>query len=255
MAAPRSYVWKDSIEPLTLQAAHINFHNMQWKIIRCFVRPSRTYPLARQQALCEEAASQFGLDVVWYIQGQEAGDRDLWLRQVGKDEIAMVARLDMITGSRKEIGGRPIVDYAMSIASLVQRAGLVIEASTGARSDKPKVWKSRVDACAELIVQGRDLRPEQAREMARRSAAKRGPSIVKHWRDPSMQSEREASQRIWRDRALPNDVARFDALPDSARERLGSPATARKVLGRINPDKPTKAGRPPKIKPRKTRKP
>lgn len=238
-----------------MQAAHINFHNMQWKIIRCFVRPSRTYPLARQQALCEEAASQFGLDVVWYIQGEEAGDRDLWLRQVGEDEIAMVARIDMITGSRKDVGGRPIVDYAVSIANLVQRAGLVIEASTGARSDKGKLWKDRVKVCAELIAQGRDLRPERAREMARKSAATRSPvAKVKLWSDPSMADEVARLRVIWRSREFRNDEERFLALPADARERLGTRHTARAVLKRIT-DKPTKAGRPPKIKPRKTRKP
>ena len=66
----------------------------QFTQIRCFVRPSRTYRLDRQKAVCEEAAARLDLDVVWYIQGEEAGDRDLWVRQVRDDEIAMVARLD-----------------------------------------------------------------------------------------------------------------------------------------------------------------
>lgn len=209
--------------------------------IRCFVRPSRTYRLDRQKAVCEEAAARLGLDMVWYIQGDEAGDRDLWLRQVRDDEVAMVARLDMITGSRKEIGGRPIVDYSLALAELSKRAGLIVEASTGARSDRPKPWKARVEACANLIAQGRDLRPEVAREMARKSHRTRSAvAKVKLWADPSMASEIASLRLIWTSRDLKNDDARFAALPVDARERLGSKWTARAVLGRINPKQRTK---------------
>lgn len=228
---------------------------MTFAQIRCFLRPSRTYRLTAQKSVCEEAAARLGLDVVWYVQGEEAGSRDLWVRQVSKDEIAMVARLDMVTGPRKEIGGRPIIDYSLTMIELEKRAGLVIEASTGARSDKGKIWKDRVKVCAELIAQGRDLRPERAREMARKSAATRSPvAKVKLWSDPSMADEVARLRVIWRSREFRNDEERFLALPADARERLGTRHTARAVLKRIG-DKPTKAGRPPKIKPRAKRKP
>lgn len=212
----------------------------QFTQIRCFVRPSRTYRLDRQKAVCEEAAARLDLDVVWYIQDEEAGDRDLWVRQVRDDEVAMVARLDMITGSRKEIGGRPIVDYSLAIAKLERNAGLIIEASTGARSDKRKAWEARVEACANLIAQGRDLRPEVARDMARKShRARSAVAKVKLWADPSMASEIASLRLIWTSRDLKNDEQRFNALPADARERLGSKWTARAVLGRINPKRKT----------------
>lgn len=99
------------------------------------------------------------------------------------------------------------------------------------------------------------LTSEVARAMAKRSHAKRGPSIVKQWADASLACERKRLQTIWQSRALTNDAARFAALPEDARDRLGSAATARKVLGRADPSKPTRAGRPRKTKRGKSRKP
>lgn len=221
---------------------------MTLKQIRCFLRPSRTYRLDRQRLVCEVAAARLGLDVVWYIQGDEGGDRDIWVRQVRKDEIAMVPRLDLITGPREEIGGRPLVDYTITLSALVNHAGVVIEASTGAQSDKAKAWKDRVAACANLIAQGRDLQPEVAREMARKSHRNRSPvSKVKLWADPSMAKEIKRLRVVWRSREYYNDDQRFAALPADAREAFGSKWTARAVLGQVHLT-PSKAGRPKSTK-------
>lgn len=230
----------------------MNFLMTQWKIIRAYLRPHRAYPLARQKAACEAVASRLGLDVVWYIEGEEAGDRDLWLRQIRDDEVALISRLDLLVGSRKEVGGRPVVEYAAKVVELSRRPGLAIEASTGIRSDK-KDWTPRVKACADLIAQGRKLTSEDASNMARKSHRGRKPAIKKQWDDPSMSEEKEALRVIWRSRSFANDDARYAALPEDARTRLGSASSARKVLGPIS-DTPSKAGRPRKSKRGKSRK-
>lgn len=232
----------------------MNFRMTQWKIIRAYVRPHRTYTLASQKAACVKAATRLGIDeIVWYVEGEEAGGRDLWLHQLRNDEVAIISRLDLLVGSRKEVGGRPVVEYSAKVVELSRRPGLAIEAGTGIRSDQ-KDWLPRVKQCAGLIAQGRKLAREDAVAMAYKSHEGRKPSIVKQWADPSMREEKEALQVIWRSRSYRNDDDRYKALPADAQARLGSAPTARKVLGRIDPKAaPSKAGRP-KSKPRTKRK-
>ena len=70
---------------------------------------------------------------------------------------------------------------------------------------------------------GQNPKGKTRREMARKSHRTRSAvAKTKLWADPSMAKDIERLRVIWRSREYENDDQRFSALPDDAKEALGS---------------------------------
>ena len=209
--------------------------------IRIFLRPSRSYPEDKQREACADAIAKIGGPSVEYVAGQH--DRSAWLKALRKDEVAMVASLDLIAEPRAKIKARPLVDFSATLASAIARCLYMVEADSGVTSKEPARWLAVVEAAGNRIAAGRPLGRARARKLALKrweKNAERG--TVDRWLRPHMAKERAQWGAIWRDPKHANVREALDALPDE----INSVATAYRIFGPRQPGK----GRPRKQKTR-----
>ena len=209
--------------------------------IRIFLRPSRAYPEDRQREACASVVAKIGGPSVEYIAGTH--DRAAWLKALRRDEVALVASLDLLAEPRKKLKGRPLVDFFATLADAASRCLYVIEADSGVTSKEPSKWQAVVEAAGNRIAAGRPLGRARAVKMARKrweGRSERG--TVDKWRRPHMAKERAQWGAIWRDPKHANVREALDALP----EEINSVATAYRIFGPRQPGK----GRPRKQKTR-----
>lgn len=205
------------------------------KNIRAYVRPFGTYTEEKQRDMIAQAAGKIGLPVSIYVEGKQS--RDAWIRALRKDEVALVARLDVIAAPKRE-GVRPLMDFAKAIAVLSNNCAYVMEAESGAKSEDKKRWEALVDATVGILASGRRLTTREARRMARKRHAKAPPGAARRLKaDPEFQRRWGP---VWRDPAFENGAAALAALPDE----INSLSMAYRVLGDRRPGDRKAGGRP-----------
>lgn len=183
-----------------------------------------------------------GTDVVFYA----AHERDYWVRSLRRDEMALVARLEVIAETRGTVK-RPLVDFAATLADIVQRAGVVVDGETGITSADGRRWRDLVEVTARRLATGsRRLPKAKARRMAAVRWARAEQGVVRRWLSPSKAAARAKWAQHYRDPIYPSARAAFEAMPEEIRAELGSLKTAERIFGRRRPGDPSAGGRPAK---------
>lgn len=208
--------------------------------IRAFVRPIRFLTAERQMEMLTPFAD--GVDIVFY----EARERDHWVRSLRRDEMALVARLEVIAETRGKVK-RPLVDFTAALSDLVQRARVVVDGETGITSADGRKWRDLVEMTARRLATGsRRLPKAAARRMAAKRWARAEPGVVRLWQSTSKAAERAKWAQHYRDPAFPSARAAFEAMPEEIRRAIGSLKTAERIFGRRRPGDPSAGGRPPR---------
>lgn len=207
--------------------------------IRAYLRPLRGLPVERQREMCEAACP--GQTITFY----EVNEREAWLRALRSDEIALVARLDVLAEPKRPgVKTRPMADFSAALSEAQRRARAVMDAETGASSSDPgSSWRRLVEYTGQRLARGtRRLVKKDAKRMARKRWDKAAPGLRERWQSPAMRTEFERWAQHWRD---PQHTAAsaFAALPEHLQKEFGSLTTARRIFGRRTTGK---RGRRPK---------
>lgn len=208
--------------------------------VRAYLRPLRGLPVERQREMCEAACP--GQTITFY----EVHEREAWLRALRSDEIALVARLDVLAEPKRPgVKTRPMADFSATLSEAQRRAHAVMDAETGASSsDHGSSWRRLVEYTGQRLARGtRRLVKKDAKRMARRRWDAAEPGTVERWQSPAMRSEFARWGQHWRDPSFPNAEAAFAALPEALQKEFGSLTTARRIFGRRTTGK---RGRRPK---------
>lgn len=220
---------------------------MHKKNCTVFYRPLRHLPVERQREMCEPIFKRLDAHPVEYIAGEHGDDRDEWIKRTRRNEVAVVAKIEIIAEPRTK-GRRPSVDFAVAVQELVQQCQYVIEAASGITSKDGAKWKNLLLHAGNLVVAGRVLTPQRAKKMAGKRWAVAEPGVVKRWQSPSMAREHARWSQHWRDPKFKNDEDAFQNFPAELREEFGSPTTARRIFKNRRPGDKSVGGRPPSTK-------
>lgn len=207
------------------------------KNVRAYLRPLKGLPVERQRAMCEAALP--GAGITYY----DAHEREAWLRALRSDEIALVARLDVIPEPKRPgIKTRPMTDFSGALAEAQRKAHAVVDAEARL-SSRDTGWRALVEYHGQRIARGaRRLAKKDASRMARTRWDAAEPGTVERWQSPAMRAERERWGQHWRDPRHTAESA-FAALPEALQKEFGSLTTARRIFGRRTT---SKSGRRPK---------
>ena len=190
---------------------------------------SRTYPADRQRQEC----APFG-------RGQEFATFDEWASDmVRSNDSLLVASLRLLVPpTRRGPKGKqrnPTRIFAARVAQATATGGIVIEASSGARSDDRKRWPKAIEATHQWIRSGRQSGERAKRAGAAGGAVIRARSLAQRWeRMPKLLTKYRA---LWRSGELGNDREATKAINDMLIDEghggmvFGSPETARRVFG------------------------
>jgi len=225
-----------------------------FSILRVFYRGLRGYSLDKQKEAVKKCIQARGLgefDVKIYTQVKEDdGERECWVKDLGEEEIAMVARLTVIPHKKAKGKRRPLVDFTVTLAQLTAKnhCAFLIEAESNITSVDGKPWEQLVEWSAERVASGRELSPREGARIARVRWDRAEPGIVDKWASPLMAKELKLWTIHWRSREFKNAREAFAGMPDDVRGPIGSLRTAQKIFGKRCPNDPKAGGRPPKAK-------
>lgn len=187
----------------------------------------------KQMQICTETIN--GLEGVAELTAfYEASEFDLFVKQLRRDEIAVVARL--IGVAERKPKERPgIAFYDRLIRLLQSRAAYILDAHTGITSLDGERWRQLYLRTGRTITRGRELSSEKAADMATTRHENKEPGLqeywesmkgteeynrlASHWRDPIYKSSKEARS------ASPNEELR--TASDSMWRRIFGGRTAR----------------------------
>lgn len=196
------------------------------KNIRAYLRPLKGLPVERQRAMCEAAFP--GASITYY----DAHEREAWLRALRSDEIALVARLDVLPEPKRPgIKTRPMADFSGTLTEAQRKAHAVMDAEARL-SSLDKGWRELVEYHGQRIARGhRELPKKRAKGMARKRWDKAEPGVRERWQSPAMRAEFERWAQHWRD---PQHTAAsaFAALPEHLQKEFGSLTTMRRIFER-----------------------
>ncbi len=200
-------------------------------VIRAFVRPIRGLNEATQHEIIGAA--------IYY----EAHEREEWIKALRKDEIARVARLDVIppVGRVGRIG--PTTDLAAVVPDIISRCAYLEEAATGITSLDKGRFREAMELAGRRVSQGRMLDPKRARAMAKKSREVTPPGTYAILSSPDYAEWRDIWGSRWRDSRYESGEAAYNSMPADVRALLGSEHMARKVFGPRHPGRGF--GRPP----------
>lgn len=223
---------------------------MHKKNCTVFYRPVRHLSVDQQREMFAPIFKRLDVEPVEYLYGEHGDDRDEWIARTRKNEVAVVAKIELIAEPRTRVA-RPSVDFAVAVQELVQQCHYVIEAASGVTSKDGAKWKKLLHHAGNLVVAGRALTPGRAKKMAAKRWEKAEPGVVKRWTSPGMKREHARWSQHWRDPAFRNDEDAFQNFPPELRDEFGSPTTARRVFGPRRPGDKAAGGRPPAKKTRR----
>lgn len=197
--------------------------------LRTLIVDSATYPPERQRQEC----APFG-------RGQEFASFDDWAGSMARDsDSLLVASLRLLVPpTRRGPKGKqrnPSRVFAARIAQATATGGVVIEATSGARSDDRKRWPKAIAATHQWIRSGRQGGVRAKKAGAAGGAVIKARSLAQRWEKmPKLLTKYRA---LWRSGELGNDREAKDAINDMLIEEghggmvFGSPETARRVFG------------------------
>lgn len=206
-----------------------------------YIRARPGLPVDVQRELAREA----GCTVI-YEHGEHK-KRDMraeWIRGlgVGRDQIAWVARLDVLLKPKGELaaGTRPTRDFAVALAAVAAKALKVVEGTTGASSAISADWQDRVSWAMHRATGGTTRDVEAQRAHGKRGGAiTRSRSVVVKWRARPWSDKRRAAGVVWRDPECTDWQQARARLPD---ELQGLSFTSLwRLLGPRNPKRKRKA--------------
>jgi hypothetical protein len=186
----------------------------QLTYIRAYIRPTGTLTERAQRDAVEKAAAKLGLPFKIYVENKSGDVRAAWIRALRRDEVAMVSRLELLAGPRKQVG-KPSADFMGAVTLASSNAAMLYDADRKVGSNEGQKWAEVATYATNLVTQGRRLTPVKAREMANKSHENREPGIVARWRDdPAMRDQFNLYGSVWRDRVkYPNAVDAVKAMP------------------------------------------
>lgn len=142
----------------------------------------------------------------------EPAEFDLYVKNLRSDEVAVVARLIAIAERKpKERAG---VAFVQRLLRLLDNCAYILDAESGIKSTDGQQWYDLVKTTHNKITNGRELKSEDARRLAKKSHESREPGLVDHWTSPAMDKERRQMAQHWRDPAFKNAQAAIAASPD-----------------------------------------
>lgn len=208
--------------------------------VRAYLRPLRGLPVERQREMCEAACQ--GQTITYY----DAHEREAWLRALRSDEIALVARLDVLAEPKRPgVKTRPMADFSATLSEAQRRARAVMDADTGTSSADPgSSWRRLVEYTGQRLARGtRRLVKKDAKRMAHRRWDAAEPGTVERWQSKAMRAEHGRWAQHWRDPTFSSAEEAFKAMPEALQKEMGSLTTARRIFGRRTDGK---RGRQPK---------
>lgn len=205
---------------------------------RAYLRAIEGLTLDRQRALCSAVAT-----AIFY----EGDERDGWLRALRRDEVALVARLEVIAAPKAIGGKRPLVDFTATLSVLLHKARVVVDAETGITSNDGRKWSDLVEWTAQRIATGsRRLPRTRAKSMAAKRWGAAEPGMRSRWRSPAMRTEFERWGQHWRDPKYNSAEAAFAALPEDMQREFRNVTMMRRIFEHRRPGDPSAGGRKPK---------
>lgn len=171
----------------------------------------------------------------------EADQRDAWLASIGPNCTAWVYRLDIIAVLKEKGSGRPTADYSATIAELSSRLGegtRVVEGLTGVSSDDKTAWRAAIERGHNLVVAGRRLSRQRAKEIGAKGLAARSYSRAATRFEEINERHRKHILALWRSAEYANREEAADAIAEYCRQQelpqLGKLRTLQRVLkGRV----------------------
>lgn len=176
-------------------------------LIRAYIREGITrLPLDVQKFKIEKAANELGLEVRWYV-GKDAtkkkskstvhAERELWIKQLRKDEVGIISNLAVLRLTTKQLGGiDPKSDFAGMFATI--EAAFLMEADTGLTSKDKVAWREAVTLVANNPPPGTNgISSERASEIATEGWKTRNRGVVATWKSEARETERKHLIRHW----------------------------------------------------------
>lgn len=195
------------------------------KNVRAYLRPLKGLPVERQRAMCETACP--GASITYY----DAHEREAWLRALRRDELALVARLDVLPEPKRPgVKTRPMADFSGALTEAQRKAHAVMDAEARL-SSADKGWRELVEYHGHRIARGhRELPKLRAKRMARNRWDAAEPGVVERWHSLAMRTEFQRWAQHWRDPQHTAATA-FAALPEHLQKEFGSLTTVRRIFG------------------------
>ena len=197
--------------------------------LRVLIIDTPGYPAKRQRAECAAFAN-----------GIEIDNFPDWVRFArGRDSLVLASLRLLGLVDRRKTKGRPTAILNKRIASAIATQAIVIEASSGARSDDRRTWPLAVERANNFIRSG-GISQAEAKKRARAGGKKGGAvlrarSAKQRWaNNPALLTRYRA---VWKSREYSNDDIRLQAINDMliaegrAEMVFGSKWTARDVFG------------------------
>lgn len=176
----------------------------------------------QQLAICRNAVGD--LPAIY-----EQQEFDLYVRNLRAHEVAIVARLIAI--AEKKPKDRPGVAFVERLLKLLDNCLYVLDAETGIKSTDGQPWYDHVKSVHNKITNGRELKSDDARKLAKKSHEAKEPGLVDHWTAPAMSKEHSRMAQHWRDPAFKNAQEAIAASPDKELQ-TASVSTWARIFGR-----------------------
>lgn len=176
-----------------------------------------------------------------FANGVEINNFEDWVRFARPQDSLVLASLRLLgIIDRRKLKGRPTAILNKRIATAVATRSVVIEASSGARSDDRRTWPSAVESANNFIRSGGKMTKAEAQRRGR-AGGKKGGAVIQarsaeqRWKnEPALLTRYRA---VWKSREYASDAARLKAINDMLLHEgrggmvFGSTWTARRVFG------------------------
>lgn len=173
------------------------------KLIRAYVREGITrIPVDLQKFEIQKVGDELGLEVRWYTgvalkAKNMLEERELWARQLRRDEVGLIHSLPVLRLSRKQLGGvDPKADFAGFMSSI--NALYLMETSTRITSTERLNWKQAVTQVAENPPPGsKSMSKEKASKLAKDGWKTRNKGVRFTWKSEAREKELRHLIRHW----------------------------------------------------------
>lgn len=222
-----------------------------------FVRPVFGLSEEIQMRMIKKAVEKLGIRHEIYkspIKADSKDERGELLKNCRGSEVVVVARLNVLGRTGKEVSTTVSRDFMWFVGELKSQCGYILVLDDNLQHTPPNSpitsddddWKAVLDRATDVVSNSRgDMTPAKNKKMLDRRWAGTFRGVFDEWtKNPERANEREAMSHIWRDPIYPNAQAAYDALPEDVRSQIKNPQMAGKIFGRRKPG--VNIGRPKK---------
>lgn len=186
---------------------------MPLKTARAFVRPLRSWSEDDQENAVRKWCEKHGVRHVEVYRASEF-PREAWIRAIRETEAAVLPALHVLAELRPKVSS-PSIDFGKTLAAILIRARVVVDASADCTSEQSKCWPEVVAKAQGRIQSGRALPRKEAKRRGKiGGAVTRARSVTGRWSAPEMADKLDIQASIWRDPKYSKETNRNRLHPD-----------------------------------------